>query len=287
MSQSSSSILLKRFLKKIGQSVLFINTIVVALSNLSKTEIEKIEKIKKIEKDGGLSIYWQPKESKDEMDDLLKNSRRYVLSSSLVLVQDSLIDYVNALSRIRNVNSKDNAVDKIKATFIFAQKEQEIPKYWFPMLVLLVFWRNKIVHNSDSRYPKEYKEILIDSFDEIKSNHASIDINKTLENFDNNKITLKDFSTFISIAIKSVKIFDKALCYDYLDEDKFIAFIKIDDSKYKANLFYLNKILSVQPETKRKSKFSNFILKNYGIDGPLNIDLNLLHSRIKHELSAP
>lgn len=280
MSQSSSSILLKRFLKKIGQSVLFINTIVVALSNLSKTEIEKIEK------DGGLSIYWQPKESKDEMDDLLKNSRRYALSSSLVLVQDSLIDYINALSRILNLNSQNNAVEKIEEIFIFVQK-QEIPKYWLPMLVLLVFWRNKIVHNSGSRYPPKYKKILIDSFDEIKSNHASIDINKTLENFDNNRITLKDFSTFISIAIKSVKIFDKALCYDYLDEDKFIAFIKIDDSKYKANLFYLNKILSVQPKTKRESKFSNFMLKNYGIHGPLAIDLNSLHSRIKDELSAP
>ena len=66
------------------------------------------------------------------MDDLLKNSRRYVLSSSLVLVQDSLIDYVNALSRIRNVNSKDNAVDKIKAIFIFAQKRTGNSKILVP-----------------------------------------------------------------------------------------------------------------------------------------------------------
>lgn len=277
MNKSSRSILLKRFLNNIGQSVLYINTIAVALSNLPEQDFKK---------DDNLSIYWRPKDSKDKMDDLVINSRRYALSGALIFVQDSLISYINSLIKILRLPSPNKAVEKIETIFKYVEKKQEIPKYWRPMLVLLVFWRNKIVHNSSSTYPAQDKKILIDSFEEIKMNHASIDIKVTLENFDKNKITLKDFTTFISIAINSVKLFDQVLCYKCLDQEMFMEFIKIDESEYKDNLLILNKILSNQSEVKKDKRFSNFMLKKYGIFdcASLKKDFNSLYSCVKREL---
>ena len=96
MNKSSRSILLKRFLNNIGQSVLYINTIAVALSNLPEQDFKK---------DDNLSIYWRPKDSKDKMDDLVINSRRYALSGALIFVQDSLISYINSLIKILRLPS--------------------------------------------------------------------------------------------------------------------------------------------------------------------------------------
>ena len=70
--------------------------------------------------------------------------------------------------------------------------------------------------------------------------------------------------------------------YTYIDS----TFIKIDESEYKDNLLILNKILSNQSEVKKDKRFSNFMLKKYGIFdcASLKTDFNSLYSCVKREL---
>lgn len=273
---NSGSIFLKRFLKNIGQSVLFINTVVVSLSHLSKVDIDK---------DDSLSIYWSPPKDSEEMQNLLKSSRRYVLSSALVLVQNSLMDYIKSFYKVLSLVPENEASEKIKGIFSYVEKEIDIPKYWCPMLILLVYWRNKIVHGSSSKYPSDYERLLNEFCVEIKKEHASIDIERTLEHFEKNKITLKDFSTFISIAIRAVKSFDSFLCDKCIKENNFINFIKADIA-YVEKIKVLNKILSTQSDDKKVKEFSMFMLKNYGVSNELSskIDLEILYLSVKEEI---
>lgn len=78
--------------------------------------------------------------------------------------------------------------------------------------LLLIHWRNRIIHHhSTANLTKKQVEILISNKELMQKEHANIDIEKTIENFNNKRITLKDISTIISITIKYVRQVDTFL----------------------------------------------------------------------------
>ncbi len=83
-----------------------------------------------------------------------------------------------------------------------------------------------MVHTSNAELTKRQKEILKENAIEIQSNHAKTDIEVTLNHFDKNKLTLKDISTLIAIAIKTIRCIDKQLQIKYSSVKEIIDEIK-------------------------------------------------------------
>ncbi|WP_157395697.1 hypothetical protein [Ursidibacter arcticus] len=263
---------LKYFLDEIGKSVISINTIYVGLEGVSN---------RKVEKPDSLSIYWNPKDLKKASED----AKYYIFHSSLVYIQTLILSYfksVNKISKIYKESSSD-AKDKIKDIFIFVKekdKSNELEVYWEKILILLVDWRNKIVHQKNDH------KIDLDLFSEkecskIKEKHANIDIKKTIQHYNANKITLKDITTIISISINSVRTIDKIIFSEvFSDINNLINFIE------EENLKLLLRILSTSSVEKKLSKFNNFMQRNYRIKiSPDKINLEILKQSISKKLA--
>lgn len=263
---------LKYFLNEIGKSVISINTIYVGLEGVSNGKAKKPDL---------LSIYWDPKDLKTASTD----AKYYIFHSSLVYIQASILSYFKSVNKISNIyeDSSSDAKDKIKDIFAYVKKRDnsnELEMYWEKILILLIDWRNKIVHQKNNH------KLNLDLFSEqecekIKEKYANIDIKETIKHYNDNKITLKDVTTIISISINSVKTIDKII----FSEDFFSDInnlIKIIDSGHLKTLY---KILSANSEEKRIQKFRTFMQRGYRINiFPKEINLDSLKDEISKYL---
>lgn len=143
-------------------------------------------------------------------------ARQFAIESSLVFVEESLLQYLRYIishpsspENIKYLKNKNSSSEKIEQLFEIIKPEKI---YWTPMVLLLIHWRNRIIHHhSKAKLTKKQIEILAENKESIKQEHANIDIEKTIENFNNKRITLKDISTLITITIKYVRQIDEFL----------------------------------------------------------------------------
>ncbi len=196
------SIELKKFLKDVGDSVHSMNTIAVALSILPKGSI-KVPK--------GLEISWDPK----SLENSKIMSRNYAERSSYVYAAESLFEYLENISKnplwIYDGHDFKGEEKKAIKVYKFLKATPGITETMAILVELLCHWRNRIVHLniSNAGLSSNKKDSLKKERDNIYSNFHHFDIYEALDNFENKKITLKDTSTLITIAIKSVRLVDE------------------------------------------------------------------------------
>ncbi|AZZ98459.1 hypothetical protein [Pseudoalteromonas sp. R3] len=236
---------LKQFLKSVGNSVFLLNTICVGLDGVASGAIKKSD---------DLTISWDPRDPKATA----LSARAHAIKSSLVFVEEALLNYISFLGNcasqsasIQSVSNADGAAEKV--TKLSKQINGALP-YWEPMVVLLVRWRNKIVHDSSTDLSSHYRSILIKHEATIRENHAAISIRETLDNFDAGRITLKDFSTLIAITIRFIRHVDEKLIPSISDIESFAAII----NEKELGVIYKN-ILGVNGKEKQERKFYKFI----------------------------
>jgi len=244
------SLELKKFLKDIGDAVHSMNTIAVALSLLPNKEIP-IPK--------GLDISWKPKDL--EKSKLM--SRNYSERSSYVYAAESLFEYLDNISKnaFWNFPELNFKGEEKKATKVykFLKSTPGISETMAIICELLSHWRNRIVHLniSNAGLSSKKKEILKNNQKDIYDNFHHFDISIALENFEKKKITLKDTSTLITIAIK---------CARKVDEYYFtgISTKNIDELK---EIFYENedfqKIMKQKESDKKDRQIKRWISINY------------------------
>lgn len=195
---------LKTLLGDIGHSVHCMNTIAVSLSQLTpKTSPPK-----------ELNISWNP-------PDVLRssvNARRFAIKSSIVYSVESLFEYLSKISKDslwfdtdKDFN-KTSSQDDSKAIRVreFLKGIPGIETHWLILTELLCHWRNKVVHakSSSAKISKKSRRHIEIKATEIYENHHHFDVKISLENFDNNKFTLKDVTTLITMLIKCAKAVD-------------------------------------------------------------------------------
>jgi len=147
-----------------------------------------------------------------------------------------------------NIDSSDR-IRALESFFTFEEL------YWIPCALLLNKWRNRVVHSKSTAqlYQNEIKN-LTDNSEKIRLNHANIDINRTLSDFDKNEITLKDITTLIAITIRLVRHIDNAI-YAAANDIRIVeAYVK---RRGLVNMY--NSIVKFNNETVRKRKFAKFI----------------------------
>lgn len=242
---------LKQFLKSVGDSVFLLNTICVGLDGVADGTVTK---------SNDLTITWEPRDPKATA----LQARAHAIKSALVFVEEALLDYIKFISECENqapvvkkIGGIEGAAEKV-AQLSKSSALSGMPAYWEPLVVLLVRWRNRVVHGSTSRFSQHYRNILIEHEDGIKANHAAISISDTLKHFDEGSITLKDFSTMIAVTIRFVRWVDQHLTPTITDLESFANLIK---DKH-LEVVYKN-VIGVNGEKRQKRKFDYFISQNF------------------------
>lgn len=193
---------LSKFLEIVGDAVHSVNTICVGLTAVSAGSAQKPD---------DLTIGW----STSNPEIAASKARIFALRASLVFVEEALLKYLDFLKTCTTDNEKllnalktDGAAERVVevSKFLF-----RVEPYWWPMVVLLVRWRNKVVHNSTIKLTGHQKKLLVENAASLKKNHAGIDISTTLKNFESGQITLKDFTTLIAITVRFVRALDEQL----------------------------------------------------------------------------
>ncbi|WP_040433325.1 hypothetical protein [Chlorobium ferrooxidans] len=194
---------LTEFLKTVGRAVHSMNTICVGLHGVGTGKYEKPD---------DLTISWNTKDPCASS----RTARQFAVESALVFIEEALLQYLKyvlnhpaAPSSMKAAMQEEKAADKVDK---LSKQIQLKEVYWAPIVILLIHWRNRIVHHSSkAKLSDNQEKILIDNQDKIRSNHANIDISETLAHFSERKITLKDASTIIAITIRFVRDIDEFL----------------------------------------------------------------------------
>tara|TARA_R110002167_G_scaffold364017_1_gene585183 strand:+ start:129 stop:932 length:804 start_codon:yes stop_codon:yes gene_type:complete len=249
---------LKQFLKIVGDAVYNLNTICVGLEGVSSGSITKAE---------DLTITWTTKDPKRTA----MSARRFAIRSSLVFVEEALSDYIDFLSKcanqtqkIKNACDTEGAVERVSKLSKNTGGQEE---YWLPFVILMIRWRNKVVHNSTTNFSPIHRKTILNNSSLIKERHAAINVEETLNNFDHKKITLKDFSTMMAITIRFIRHIDSELKPTVADVDSLRNQIieRELDGVYK-------RVIGVNGEKKQKSKFRAFINSNFTSIGDAEFD---------------
>lgn len=196
---------LREFLNDVGHSVHCMNTIAVALSQISDETTTPSE----------LNISWKSANVKQSSI----NARRFAVKSAIVYSVESLFEYLSKISNSElwlsdelNFNVKNSPNDsKADRVVRFLSNTPDVEMEWIILTELLCHWRNKVVHAkaSNAKLSKASLSYLADNSSKIYENYHHFDVKEALENFDTGKYTLKDVSTLITMVIKSVRAIDK------------------------------------------------------------------------------
>lgn len=249
---------LKLFLKIVGDAVYNLNTICVGLEGVSSGSVAKSE---------DLTITW----STNDPRRTALSARRFAIRSSLIFVEEAISDYVDFIStcanqtqKIRNACDTEGAVERITK---LSKNIDGLEEYWLPFVILLIRWRNKVVHNSTTNLSPHNRKNILNNSMIIKERHAAINVEETLKNFDDKKITLKDFSTMMAIAIRFVRHIDNELKPSVADVDS----LKNQILERGLEGVY-KRVVGVNGEKKQKSKFRTFINSNFTSIGDAEFD---------------
>ena len=160
----------------IGEAVFTLNTAVVGLDAVENGH----------KKPATLNISWEPKDRKIAA----RKSRKFILESVMVRVSEVINQFVSALSKLPKFKDEKkeggNDTSMAEKVAMIATKVLEKDDYLIPGVVLLVHWRNRIVHpNSGAELKPQQRKILlrvrpetlcrITEFSEHESNGRELD----------------------------------------------------------------------------------------------------------------
>lgn len=242
---------LQSVLDEIGYSVHNLNTIAVALSNLSSNH----------QVNPTLNIKWEPK----NVDKSSVAARRFAVRSSIVFAAESLFEYMHSISSDSLWKALDNKLDfsvsltahdsKAKRFSEFCKSIPGINKEWYLLVELMCHWRNRIVHASTSKaqLSSSDTQFLQNKSIELYNNYHHFDVNKTLADYEADKVTLKEATTLIAFLIKCCRKIDEFYMSSISSLSNDVYFDLLDqDEQFK-------QLIRQQPSNKRKRQMKKYI----------------------------
>lgn len=244
---------LKQFLNVVGDAVHSVNTLCVGLTSVSQGTAKKPD---------DLTITW----STQNPGLAAAKARTFALRASLVFVEEALPKYLDFLElcafedgKLQNALRIQRSADRVsEVARLLPQKED----YWEPMVVLLVRWRNRVVHNSQADLSALQRKKLMSNAEALAKNHANIDIEESLKNFNSNRITLKDFTTLIAITIRFVRSLDEQIEPKIRTLDGFKQRLQERDLTQT-----FKQVMSANGEETRRRKFEAFLRTEFSALG--------------------
>lgn len=189
---------LQSLLNDIGKASFLLNTVVVGLDAVEKGH----------KKPDDLNVSWNPKDPKVAA----RIARKFAVESFMIRAAEALVVYVAAVSKLPRfeiVRSKwdqdTGAARKLDdvGTSILGSEE-----YLVAAGMLLLSWRNRIVHNGALTFPHHKKQLLRKNEDLISERYGGLDVDRLLCHAAEQRPTLKDASCLIAMSINLAKKLD-------------------------------------------------------------------------------
>lgn len=189
-------------LRDIGEAVFALNTAVVGLDAVEKGH----------KKPETLDISWQPRDRKIAA----RTSRKFIVESVMIHASEAIHQFTLALSKLSRFEParaqwKGNTSTSEKISTICAAVLDR-DDYLVPAVVLLVHWRNRIVHASSNAKLKHHeRQALLKNRAIICDRYKGLDISELLRHFEAQRPTLKDASSLIAMTINLARKMDHAM----------------------------------------------------------------------------
>lgn len=199
---------LKQLLDDVGQAVFALNTAVVGLDAVESGH----------EKPKSLNVSWAPRDRRTAA----RKSRKFILESVLVRVTGAMYEYALALSKLPAFRDVSNLQNNGRAKMVSAIAKKSLPedKYLIAGVVLLMHWRNRIVHRrSTAKLDPDDREALLGCDKIIAGRYRGLDIHALLRHFEEQRPTLKDASSLISMSINLARKIDSTIQHDLEKEE--------------------------------------------------------------------
>lgn len=193
---------LRDLLLAVGEAVANLNTTVVGLDAVEKGH----------EKPETLNISWNPLDRVAAA----RKSRRFVLEAILVRVSEALSEFVWATAQLPHFSSVrgawNNNTSRGEKLADVAAKALGSESHLVAGAVLLIHWRNRVVHprSRASLTPQQVKK-LRSAAREIEQGFAGLSVDRLLNDFEIGQPTLKDISSLIAMSIRMAREVDKAV----------------------------------------------------------------------------
>ena len=200
-------------LRDIGKAVFALNTAVVGLDAVEKGH----------KKPDTLDISWRPCRPCDRKS-AARTSRKFIVESVMIHASEAIHQFALALSKLSRFeparaqwNGNTTTSEKISTVCAIVLDKDD---YLVPAVVLLVHWRNRIVHPSSNAKLKHHeRQVLLKNKAIISDRYKGLDISKLLDHFEAQRPTLKDASSLIAMTINLARKMDRAMQQDLTKEE--------------------------------------------------------------------
>ena len=209
-----ASAALHRLLDDIGKTSFYLNTIVVGLDAVEHGH----------KKPAMLDIKWDPADPPSAA----RMARHFAVEAFMVRASEALSTFIRAyaaLPRFASIKArwdKDTGLaDKVDdlATGLLGGDE-----YLVAGAVVLVLWRNRIVHNGRFSPSQKHVRILKSNAQKIHDDYRHLDVSKLLDHARDGRPTLKDASCLIAMTINLARAMDNRV-YESFKKDDVVAWI--------------------------------------------------------------
>jgi hypothetical protein len=206
---------LETLLNDIGSASFLLNTIVVGLDAVEHD----------YPKPDGVNVSWEPK----DRIAAARMARKFAVESFIVRAAEVLKAYTLAISAFPRFDAirskwhqKTGIAEKLDdvATDVLGKDE-----YLVAGGMLLLFWRNKIVHKGDLGLSAPKKNLLRKYEADIAAAYGDLSVDRLLCHAAEGRPTLKDVSSLIAMSINLARRLDEKI-YTCLTKEDVIAWIK-------------------------------------------------------------
>ena len=197
-------------LRDVGNAVFALNTAVVGLDAVEKGH----------KKPTTLDISWRPNDRKTAA----RTSRRLIVESVMIRVSEAFKQYILAVSELGRFKPtkaqwRHNTSVSEKISTISTEAVGK-DNYLTSAVVLLVHWRNRVVHRgSRAKLMPGERRLLLENSTIICERYRGLDVAELLTHFDSQRPTLKDVSSMIAMAINLAKRIDRVAHQDLTKDD--------------------------------------------------------------------
>lgn len=212
--KSPISAALNQLLDDIGKASFYLNTIVVGLDAVEHGH----------QKPAALRIQWDPADPKSAA----RMARHFAVEAFMVRASEALSTFIKAyaaLPRFASIKSKWNndtgLADKVDA---LGSELLGSSSYLVSGSIVLVLWRNRIVHNGSISLPPKHVRTLQAEAQKIHDAYRNLDVSKLLEHARNGRPTLKDASCLIAMTINLARVMDERV-YESFGKGDVVAWI--------------------------------------------------------------
>ncbi|MCA3260993.1 MAG: hypothetical protein ING44_03550 [Telmatospirillum sp.] len=214
--KNKASVALKTLLNDIGNASFNLNTIVVGLDAVEHGH----------RKPNGLNVSWDPKEPVGAA----RTARKFAVESSIVTAAEVLKAYVSAIAvfpRFEAIRSEwRHDTGSAKKLYDIGSNVLGKDEYLVAGGMLLISWRNRIIHNGDFKFNKTpEKGLLMQREAEIAASYGGLSVDRMICHVLEDRPTLKDVSSLIAMSINLARRLDEKI-YTSLTKEEVIAWIK-------------------------------------------------------------